>query len=90
MTTNTAEKQKPAQPVPVIDLAKPAQLVFTAQETSDRLGRIVSAFWLERQAAARAIQCTYIGGHLGFTETQIQWLIEQNVCDPGNYGRKAS
>jgi len=76
--------------VPVIELAKPQQLVFTAAETSARLGGIISAFWLERRAAAAEIPCTYIGGHLGFTEEHMRWLIEKGVRDPEMYGRKTA
>jgi hypothetical protein len=75
---------------PAIVLAAPKQLVFTAAEAAARLGGIVSAFWLERGAAKGEIPCTYIAGHLGFTEEHMRWLIAAGERDPENYGRPKS
>lgn len=76
-----------AEEAPVIELAAPAQLVFNAKATSARLGGLISAFTLERMAAAGQVPCTYIAGHLGFTEEHMRWLIERGERDPENYGR---
>ncbi|MGH3415531.1 MAG: hypothetical protein ACRDSS_03600 [Actinocrinis sp.] len=78
---------KPTTEQPVIDLGRPAQLVFTAAETSARLGGLISAYSLERRAARGEIGCTYIAGHLGFTEEHMRALIAEGERDPDNYGR---
>jgi hypothetical protein len=38
-----------------------APLLLDARQAAPRIGGGVTAYWLERQGAARAIPCTYIG-----------------------------
>ena len=64
-------------------------LLWNAREASERLGKIVSAYWLERQAAARAIPCTYLGKKLGFSEADLAELLEQRRNNPATRGRTA-
>jgi hypothetical protein len=78
-------ESSPAKQEPPADLQP---LIYNAKAASKRLGGIISAFWLERRAAAAQIPCTYIGGHLGFAEPHLQWLIDAGYRDPVNYGRK--
>lgn len=73
--------------VQALPLALAPQLVFTAAETSVRLGGLISAYSLERAAAKGEIGCTYIAGHLGFTEEHMIALIKSGERDPKNYGR---
>lgn len=71
-----------------------APLLYTAQQAAERLGRdangrlLISAFWLERRAAARAIPCTYLGRRLCFSEDNLRELIAGAYCDPKTGGRK--
>jgi len=75
------------------------QLLYTAEQAAKRLGvdgrgrPIVSAFWLERRAAARAIPCRYLGTgkrrRLAFSEADLHALVEQFRSDPATHGRQA-
>jgi hypothetical protein len=78
--------------------ANDAPLLYTAKQAAERLGvdgrgrPIVSAFWLERRAAARAIPCRYLGTgkrrRLAFSEADLRALVEQFRSDPADYGRE--
>lgn len=72
---------------PVLLLAAPAQLVFTPEQTSARLGGLISAYKLRQMAARGETDCTYIAGHLGFTEEHMRTLIAKGERDGENYGR---
>lgn len=73
------------------------QLLYTARQAARRLGvdendrPIVSAYWLERQAAARSIPCRYLGTgkrrRLAFSEDDLAALVELFRSDPAAYGR---
>jgi hypothetical protein len=69
----------------------PPQLLYSAKQASERLGKdergrpLVSAYWLERRAAARSIPCTYIGRRLCFSEANLLALVEGGDCDPKNH-----
>jgi hypothetical protein len=70
-------------------------LLYNARQAAQRLGKdeetgrpLISAFWLERQAAARAIPCTYIGRKLVFSEANLLELVAGGYCDPKTGGRK--
>lgn len=82
MSTQTVTEE------PAITLAPAVQLVFTAEQTSARLGGLISAYTLERKAARGEIGCTYIAGHLGFTEEHMRALIAAGERDGENYGRE--
>lgn len=62
-------------------------VLWKAPSAALRLGKVVSGFWLERQAAARAIPCTYLGKRLGFSEPNLAELLVQHRNDPATYGR---
>lgn len=76
----------------------PGALLYTAKQAAERLGEdgrgrpIVSAYWLERRAAARAIPCRYLGTgrrrRLAFSEDDLRALVEQFRSDPADHGRK--
>jgi hypothetical protein len=63
-------------------------LLWNAKDAAVRLNKIVSSHWLEKQAAARAIPCTYVGNRLGFSEANLAELLEQCKNDPAIRGRK--
>lgn len=71
----------------VLTLAAPAQLVFTPEQTSARLGGLISAYKLRQMASRGEADCTYIAGHLGFTEEHMRALIAKGERDGENYGR---
>lgn len=72
----------------------PAPLLYNARQAALRLGTgpngrpLISAYWLERQAAARAIPCTFLGRRLLFSEANLLELVAGGYCDPKTGGRK--
>jgi hypothetical protein len=55
----------------------PTQLLYSKEQAAERLGGIVTAYWLRRNAAARRIPCTYVGKRLAFSEKNLLDLIAQ-------------
>jgi hypothetical protein len=51
-------------------------LVHTPAEAAKRIG-IVTERWLRRKAGERRIPCTRMGRAIGFTDEDIQAIIEQ-------------
>lgn len=64
-------------------------LLHNAEEASRRLGGVVSANWLMRQAAAGRIPCTQLGKFRAWSEADLEQLVRENFRDPKDYGRKA-
>jgi hypothetical protein len=56
-----------------------APLLYTKEQAAERLGGIVTPYWLRINAAARRIPCTYVGKRLCFSEKNLADLLEQ--CD---------
>jgi transcriptional regulator with XRE-family HTH domain len=64
------------------------QLLLSAEEAAERLGKVVSASWLRRMANEASIPHVRLGRVVCWTEENLLELIRSNYCDPRNYGRK--
>lgn len=51
-------------------------LLYTKEQAAERLGGIVTPYWLRINAAARRIPCTYVGKRLCFSEKNLADLVE--------------
>lgn len=67
--------------------------LYTAEQVAELWG--ISKSWLQKAAAARSIECTYLTlpgnskGLLRFSEAQIRQIKAQFTVHPLNNGRKA-
>ena len=52
-------------------------MVYTPEQAAERLGNVVSAAWLRRKAGRREIPCTRIGGKVGFTQKNLDDIVER-------------
>lgn len=80
MTTTTVRRRPAPRTVEDMDLRH-----YDVQAAADLLG--VSRRWLAGQAAARAIDCTYVAGKLRFTAAHIRAISRAGEVNPDTYGR---